>query len=196
MRVARYGLCDKDMNHYITDQGGEFEKIKEFFKKEISALRTGRANPALLDGILVEAYGTKSPLNTLANINVSDSSSVVIAPWDKSLLKAVEKAIVEADLGLGVVNEGEKIRVTVPSLNEENRKELVKKLNTKLEAVRIEIRRLRDDIKSKIEAAFTAKEVAEDDKFRYIKELDEAIAQRNEELKEIKDKKEKDIMTI
>jgi len=184
------------MNQYITDKGGDFEKVREFFKKEIASLRTGRANPAMLDGVTVEAYGTRSPLNTLANINVGDSSSVLISPWDKGLIKAVEKAIVEADLGLGVVNEGDKIRINIPSLTEENRKDLVKKLSAKLETSRVEIRKLRDDIKSKIEKDFEAKELSEDDKFRYIKELDEEITKKNEELKELKDKKEKEIMTI
>lgn len=159
-------------------------------------MRTGRANPAMLDGVTVEAYGVRSPLNTLANINVGDSSSVLVSPWDKGLVKAVEKAIVEADLGLGVVNEGDKIRINIPSLTEENRKDLVKKLSAKLETARVEIRKLRDDIKSKIEKDFEAKELAEDDKFRYIKELDEEISKKNEELKELKDKKEKEIMTI
>ena len=184
------------MNQYILEKGENFEKIKEFFKKEMASLRTGRANPAMLDGVTVEAYGSRSPINTLANINVSDASSVLITPWDKSILKAVEKAIVEADLGLGVVNEGDKIRINIPSLTEENRKDLVKKLSVKFEAARIEIRKLRDEIKTTIEKAFDDKEVSEDDKFRYIKELDEEVARRNDELKELKDKKEKDIMTI
>lgn len=184
------------MNQYVSQKQEEFEKIKDFFKKEIGTLRTGRANPAMLDGVSVEAYGARSPLNTLANINVGDATSVTVAPWDKSVIKDIEKAIVEADLGLGIVNEGDKIRLTVPSLTEENRKELVKKANTKLEMARIEIRKLRDDIKTAIEQAFEDKEIAEDDKFRYVKELDEIVTKRNEELKELKDKKEKEIMTI
>ena len=184
------------MNQYVDQKQEEFEKIKEYFKKDIGTLRTGRANPALLDGIVVEAYGAKNPLNTLANINVGDSTSVTVTPWDKSVIKDIEKAIVTADLGVGVVNEGDKIRISVPSLTEENRKELVKKLSTKMETGRIEIRKLRDDIKSAIERAFDDKEISEDDKFRYIKELDEIVTKRNEELKDLKDKKEKDIMTI
>jgi len=184
------------MNQYVAAKGGDFEKIKEFFKKELAGARTGRANPALLDNVTVEAYGSRSPLNALANINVGDSASLTINPWDKTLLKAVEKGVVEADLGVGVVNEGDKIRISVPRLTEENRRDLVKKISVKLEAARVEIRRLRDDIKSDIERAFADKEISEDDKFRYIKELDEAAAGRNEELKDLKDKKEKEIMTI
>ncbi len=184
------------MNQYVATKQEEFEKIKEFFKKDMASLRTGRANPAMLDGVTVEAYGAKSPINALGNIAVSDSSSVTISPWDKSVLKDIEKAIVLADLGVGVVNEGDKIRLTVPSLTEENRKDLVKKLSVKLESARVEVRRLRDDIKSKIEADFNDKVLSEDDKFRYIKELDETVVKRNEELKELKEKKETEIMTI
>ena len=162
----------------------------------MTSLRTGRANPGILDNVMVEAYGAKSPINTLGNIGVSDASSVTITPWDKSVIKDIEKAIVLADLGVGVVNEGDKIRLTVPSLTEENRKDLVKKLATKLEHARVEIRQLRDDIKSKIEADFDDKQLSEDDKFRYIKEMDETVVKRNEELKELKEKKEAEIMTI
>ena len=188
--------CVNYMNQYVTTRQEDFEKIKEFFKKDITSLRTGRANPAMLDGVLVEAYGAKSPLNTLGNIAVSDSSSVTITPWDKSVMKDIEKAIVLADLGVGVVNEGDKIRLTVPGLTEENRKELAKKLSTKLENARVEVRKLRDDIKTTIEKDFDDKELSEDDKFRYIKEMDETVVKRNEELKEIKEKKEAEIMTI
>jgi ribosome recycling factor len=101
-----------------------------------------------------------------------------------------------ADLGVGVVNEGDKIRLTVPMLTEENRKELVKKLNTKMEDARIVIRQLRDEVKQEIEAAFEDKTIAEDDKFRFVKELDESVNAYNEELKTKRDAKEKDIMTV
>jgi len=184
------------MNIYISAKLPAFEQLVEFFKKDIGSLRTGRINPAMLDNISVEAYGAKQPINAVGNINVSDNASLIISPWDKSVLKEVEKAIVSADLGFSVVNEGERIRVSLPPLTEENRKDLVKKLGTKFEQSRIEIRQVRDDIKASIESAFADKEIGEDDKFRFIKELEEEIAKQNENLKEIKDKKEKDIMTI
>ncbi|MFA5163073.1 MAG: ribosome recycling factor [Patescibacteria group bacterium] len=184
------------MNQYLNDKQADFAQALEFFKKEIATLRTGRANPAVLDSVQVEAYGVLNPLNAVGNISVSDARSIVIAPWDKTVLKAIEKAIIEADLGLGVVNEGDKIRLTVPALTEENRKELAKRLSEKMEKSRIVLRQAREEVKSKIEAAFGAKEISEDEKFRFIKELDEFAAKKNEELKEIKDRKEKDIMEI
>jgi ribosome recycling factor len=184
------------MNQYIQAKNSDFTKAIDFFKKEISHLRTGRANPNMLDGIQAEAYGARTPLNGLANINVSDGHSITVAPWDKSVLKDIEKAIVEADLGVGVINEGDKVRITIPVMTEENRRELVKKLNEKMEECRISFRQIRDEIKTDIEKAEKNKEISEDDRFRFIKELDDIVAKKNEEIKEIRDKKDAEIMTI
>jgi ribosome recycling factor len=184
------------MNQYINSQQGEFQKAIDFFKKEIASIRTGRANPGILEGIQVDAYGVKTPINGLANVSVQDSQSMIVAPWDKSVIKDIEKALVEADLGMGVVNEGDKIRLTVRKMTEETRKELVKKLNEKMEQARIGIRQAREETKEMIEAAEKDKEIGEDDKFRFIKDLDEEVAKRNDEVKAIRDKKETEIMTI
>lgn len=184
------------MSSFVQDNQEEFINVIEFFKRDIASLRTGRANPVMLDSVQVEAYGVMNPLNGVANVTVSDSRSFVITPWDRGVTKAVEKGIVEANLGLGVVNEGDKIRLTIPPLTEENRKELVKKLNERMEKARISLRQVREDVKSSIEEAFDAKEIAEDEKFRVEKELDEFIAKKNDELKDLRDKKEKDIMEI
>ncbi len=184
------------MNQFIQAKQTEFDKVIIFFRKAISSLRTGRANPDILEGIQVEAYGVKTPLNGLAAINVPDGQSLLISPWDKNVFKDIEKAIISADLGVGVINEGDKIRLTIPKMTEENRKELVKKLNGQMETVRISIRRVRDEIKETIEKAENNKEITEDDKFRFIKELDEEVSRKNDELKNIRDKKESEIMTI
>ncbi|OGF28066.1 ribosome recycling factor [Candidatus Falkowbacteria bacterium RIFOXYB2_FULL_34_18] len=184
------------MNQYIEAKKGEFEKTIEFFKKEIGSLRTGRANPNIFDAVVVSAYGVRTPLNGVAAINVADGQSITIAPWDKNIIKEIEKAIIEADLGVSVVNEGGQIRVTVPRMTEENRKDLVKKLNEKYEQARISFRQIRDEIKTKIEQEEKEKAVTEDEKFKYIKELDEEITKRNNEIKEIREKKEAEIMTI
>lgn len=184
------------MNKYIQAKQKDFSKTIEFFKKDIAGLRTGRANPGVFDGILVEAYGAKTLLVSLASISVPEARSILVTPWDKTIAKDIEKAIVAANLGINPVNEGDKIRLVVPQLTEENRKELLKKLNEKMEAARISLRQTRDEIKESIDQAFRNKEVSEDDKFRFFKELDEAVAGQNDELKKIKDKKEEEIMTI
>jgi len=184
------------MNQYIQSKQEEFNKAIDFFKKEITNLRTSRANPSMLESVQVEVYGAKTPLNGLASITVPEARSIVVTPWDKNIIKDIEKSIVSADLGISVVNEGEKLRLTVPQLTEENRRELVKKLNEKVEAARVAIRQVRDEIKNDIEQAEKNKEINEDDKFRFIKELDEEVRKKNDELKEIRDKKEEEIMTI
>ncbi len=184
------------MNQFIQEKKEEFDKALDFFKKDISNLRTGRANPALLESVQVPAYGVMNPVNAVGNITVSDAKSLIVAPWDKNIIKDLEKAIVEADLGVGVVNEGDKIRLNVPQMTEENRKELVKKLNEKMEQARITIRQVRDEVKEEIEKAEKEKEIAEDDKYKYLEELDEEVKKMNDQLKEIRDKKEEDIMTV
>lgn len=184
------------MNKFIQTKQSALISVIDFFKKDIANLRTGRANPAILDGILVESYGTKTPLNGLASISVPEARSIVIMPWDRNIMKEIEKAVVAANLGVSVINEGDKIRLTLPILTEENRRELVKKLNEKVEASRISLRQVRDEIKEAIELAFKNKEMSEDDKFRSFKELDEEINTRNDELKKIRDRKEEEIMTI
>ena len=184
------------MNEYLQNKQEKFKQAIEAFKADIASLRTGRANPALLDGVFVKAYGTKTPLNGLANITVSDARSMIVIPWDKNILKDIEKAIVEANLGVGVINEGDKIRLTIPVMTEEIRRNLVKKLNEKLEKARIAVRQAREEVKTAIVEAFENKEITEDDKFRFIKELDEEVSKYNDELKSIRDKKEEEIMKI
>jgi len=184
------------MNQFIQNQAVDLRRVMDFFKHEISTLRAGRANPAMLEGIVVDAYGAKTPLNGLANINVVEATSMTVTPWDKGVMKDIEKAIVEADLGLGVVNDGDKIRLNIPKMTEENRMDLVKKLNEKMEKSRISVRQVRDEIKTKIEKAMDEKEISEDDKFKFVQELDEEVKTINEKIKALRDSKESDIMTI
>lgn len=183
------------MNDYLDNKKEEFQSVIDFFKKDILNLRTGRANLGVLDAVKVKAYDTLNPINALANLSVMDNN-IIIAPWDKGVMKDIEKALLEADLGLGVVNEGDKLRLSVPSLTEENRKEIVKKLNEKLEKARISIRQSRDDVKEEIMEAEEKKEISEDERFRFIKDLEDYVLKLNEELKNLRDLKEKDIMEI
>lgn len=184
------------MNNFIEDKQEDFDKVMDFFKKDIANLRTGRANPSILEPVQVLAYGVMNPINAVGNISISDAKSITIAPWDKNIIKDIEKALIEADLGVGVVNEGDKIRLNVPQMTEENRRDLVKKLNDKMEHSKISIRQVRDDVKESIIKAEKDKEVSEDERFQYIEELDEEVRKINDQIKEIRDKKEEDIMTV
>jgi len=184
------------MNNYIQNREEDLIAAIDHFKKDIATLRTGRANPIIFDGVTVEAYGAFTPINGLANIAVSDSRSMVITPWDKSVSKDIEKALVAANLGVGIINEGDKIRVTIPAMTEENRKDLVKKTGEKMEKAKIAVRQIRDEIKTEIETGKENHDINEDIMFRYLKELEDEIAKRNEEIKDLRDKKEVEIMEI
>lgn len=184
------------MNPYLVAKKEDFYKAIEHFKRDISSLRTGRANTAALEGIMVEAYGAQTPLVGVANVSIANAQSIIVSPWDRNVIKDVEKAIVEANLGMGVVNEGDKIRLTVPAMTEENRKELVKRLNEKTEQAKVSVRQIREGIKQAIEKAEKDKAISEDDRFRFMEELETEVKRLNEELKTVREKKEKDIMTI
>ena len=174
----------------------KFVKAIEHFKQDIASLKTGRANPAFLDSVLVEAYGAKSPLNQVSSIAVPDARSIVIQPWDKNVLKDIEKGIVEADLGVNPINEGDKIRIVFPQMTEESRKEIVKILNQKAEQARIAVRVLRDEVKEEILAAEQNKEFGEDERYNLVEKMDQVVGEYNGQIKAIADAKENEIMTI
>jgi len=178
-------------NHLV-----DFNTAISHFKQEITTLKTGRANPQILDSIKVEAYSVKTPLNQLASISVPEPRSILIQPWDKSLLKEVEKAILEADLKLNPINEGDKIRINIPPLTEETRQEIVKLLNQKAEQARIALRQLRDKIKEAIMAAEKNNEFGEDERYSLIEELDKTTGRFNDQIKILAAEKEQEIMTV
>lgn len=184
------------MNSYLEQRQEEIQKAVDFFKKEITKLKVGRASSNMLEGIFVEAYGTRMPIQGVANINIQDSKNMTIEPWDKNLLKEVEKSITEAQLGVNINDDGNKIRLTLPEMTEENRKDMVKKLNEKQEQARISVRQVREEIKKEIEEAEKNKDITEDDKYDFIGELDKEVERINEEIQQIRDQKEEDIMTV
>lgn len=174
----------------------EFNKAIEHFKNDIASLKTGRANPALLDSVIVESYGAKTPLIQVASISVPEARNIIIQPWDRGLLKEVEKGLREANLDLSIANEGDKIRITIPQMTEEMRKEIVKKLNQKAEEARVSLRNIRDTVKEEILEAERNKEFGEDEKYGLLEDLDKRVGEYNEKIKQITEDKEKEIMTV
>lgn len=174
----------------------ELEKAISHLKSELIKVRTGRANIALVDNIIVEAYESKTPLAQIANITVPEVRTIVVQPWDKSIIKDIEKAIANSGLGAGVKNEGSILRIVLPQLTEEDRKKTVKILNEKLEQAKIVLRQIRDDVKDKIKDMENNKEISEDEKFRLIEELDLIIKEQNKEVEYIGKEKEKELMTV
>nr|WP_306803836.1 ribosome recycling factor [Providencia sp. PROV129] len=171
------------------------EKSLEAFKNQISKVRTGRASPSLLDGITVEYYGSATPLRQLANVTVEDSRTLAISVFDRSMSPAIEKAIMASDLGLNPSSAGTVIRVPLPPLTEERRKDLIKVVRGEAEQGRIAVRNVRRDANDKVKALLKDKEISEDDERRsqddiqkltdsYIKKVDESLAQKEAELME------------
>lgn len=174
----------------------EFVKAIEFLKSDVASLRTGRATPALVEDVSVEAYGVRQPLKHVASISVADAKTLNIVPWDKGLMKAVEDGIRASQLGINPVNDGKVIRLPLPDLTTERRQELIKVLHQKLENAKISIRKIREEIKTVVERAEEDKEVGEDEKFKQLDELEKIVKEFNEKIKQVGEEKEKEINTI
>jgi len=184
------------MNPIIQSYESKFGQFIQQLNEQLSRLRTGRANVSLVENLLVEAYGVRTPLKQLASINVPDTRTIVIQPWDKNIITDVEKAIQLSDIGINPINEGEIIRINIPSLTEERRKEIVRILHQRLENIRIAIRNLRDEIRRKIFDMELNKGITEDDKYLALEELDNIVDDYMREIKKIGDNKEEEIMTL
>ncbi|MDD2807747.1 MAG: ribosome recycling factor [Patescibacteria group bacterium] len=184
------------MEQIIDSHKPEFEKIIANLKEELSTLRVGRANPLMVENIMIEAYGSKMPLKQMASITVPDARNILIQPWDKAMSKDIEKGIIVAKIGINPVNEGSQIRLTVPPLTEESRKELTKSVGEKMEKSRIAIRQIRDKVKDEIIQQEKAKAISEDIRYNLQEKLDELVKSYNEIIKATGEKKEIEIMTL
>lgn len=184
------------MNPYLQTHDSEFRAALEHFKKELSHIRTGQANPELIDGVMVNAYGAMTPIKQLGSITVPEPKLIVIQPWDKSVLKDIEKGIIAAKLGFSPVNDGNVIRLPMPPMSEENRKDLVKIVKEKAEKARIGIRQLREKVKETINTAEKNKQMSEDDKFKYLKDLEKYTADQVKVIDEAAEGKSEQIMKI
>ena len=174
----------------------KMKQAVDHYHEELKKLRTGRANPVILDGVSVDYYGTPTPLKQLANITVADASMLVAQPFDTSQISAMERAIQAAGLGLNPSNDGKVIRIPIPALTEDRRKDLVKKAHDIAESSRNGIRQARRDGNDQLKKMQKDKEISEDDEHRGHDEMqklhDHYIAQVNESL----EAKEKDILTV
>lgn len=172
------------------------DKILGHLKFEISSIRTGRATPALVEDLEVDYYGTKTPLNALASISAPEPRQLIIQPWDKNAIQPIEKAIQGSSLGLNSVTDRESIRLSVPSLTQERRKELVRALGRHLEDARIQVRREREGILREIDALEKAKEISENEKFRQKNEIQKIADELNKKIGGMGAVKEKEIMNV
>lgn len=184
------------MSDVILEMAEKMEKSVEAFKVELSKVRTGRASLAILDGINVDAYGSSMPLNQVGTVTIPESRLIAIQPWDPQMLPAIEKAILKSDIGLNPANDGKIIRLNIPMLTEERRKELVKQVKKIAEDFRVAIRNVRRDAIETLKKQKKDKEISEDDLFKlqdeaqsetdaHIKLIDDATAQKEKEVMEV-----------
>ena len=172
------------------------EDALEAVRREFATVRTGKATPALLDSVKVEAYGSKMPLNQLATLNTPDSSMIVVQPFDKSLLGDIEKGIMMSDLGLNPMNDGNVIRVPIPPLNEERRREFVKILHKMAEEGRISLRHARRTVREQIHDLIKNHEIGEDEGRRREDQLEKLTNDYSNRIEALLKAKEEEVMAI
>ena len=168
----------------------------EHLKSEIASLRTGRATPALVEDLEVDYYGSKTPLKALAAISNPEPRTLVIQPWDKGAMQLIEKAIQASPLGINPIADRDVIRLSIPPLTQERRKELVKLLGRYIEDARISVRKEREDALRVIDNQFKAKEISEDARFRQRSEIQKIVDEINKKIEDIATVKEKEIMAV
>ncbi len=174
----------------------DIAKAHEALKRDLAKIRAGRANPDILDSVRVDYYGSPTPLKQLASISVPEARLIVLKPFDRSQMQVIEKAIMETQLGLNPSNDGEIIRIPMPPLTEERRKELVKLARKSGEDSKVAIRKARHDAKDMIDSLQKEGEVGEDDAVRAKKELEEIVKTGTTRVDEIVSKKEADILEV
>lgn len=172
------------------------EKAVDDFRKDIATIRTGRANASLLDHVRVDYHGTPMPVNQLGTMTIPDPSMIMIAPWDPSAVPLIDKAIRTSDLGLNPTNDGKVVRVPIPALTEERRKDLVKLLHKVLENHRTAVRNIRRDMKEAIEKLEKDKKISEDEKKRALTELENVSHAETKKIEDLSAAKEKEVMQI
>ncbi|MBU0680294.1 MAG: ribosome recycling factor [Proteobacteria bacterium] len=180
----------------LSEMASKMAKSMEAFRNDLSKIRTGRASLSLFDGVKVDSYGSQMPLNQVATLTIPESRMIVIQPWDPQLLPAIEKAILKSNLGLTPASDGKIIRISVPQLTEERRKDLVKQVKKTCEDFRINIRNCRRDTLDHFKKMKKDKEISEDDLFKY---SDEAQKETDRFIKQIDDAlidKEKEVMEV
>jgi ribosome recycling factor len=180
----------------LEEARANMQKTIDFLRGEIGQIRTGRATPALLENVLVEVYGSKMKIVELGQISAPDPKQLLISPWDKTIIGDVVKGIQNANLGLNPIAEEEAIRIHIPPLTEERRKEFIKILHQKLEMARVSVRSIRHESMSQLKRQKEAGEIGEDEEKRLEKQLQESVEEFIEEVEVLGEHKEKELMEI
>jgi len=184
------------MQEYKKKANEKMNQTIEVFKKELASFRTGRASLGILDGIKVDYYGTLTPLNQVATLGIPDPRVITIQPWEQKMIGEIERAIMKSDLGLTPVNDGKTIKLSIPPLTEERRKQLVKVVRKKAEEARVAIRNIRRDIIEEIKKGEKDKKFSEDESRRMQEEIQKITNSFIEKIDQILQQKEKEIMEV
>ncbi|NIQ02796.1 MAG: ribosome recycling factor [Nitrospinaceae bacterium] len=168
----------------------------DHLRDDLGRLRTGRASLGILEGVNVEYYGTPTPLNQVATLGVPDSKTITIQPWDTSILKDIEKALLSSDLGLTPNNDGKMLRLTIPPMTQERRQQLVKVVKKNAEDCRVAIRNVRRDINDKIKSLEKKHEISEDDSRKHLDRIQKITDKHIQEVDQIAQAKEKDVLEV
>lgn len=184
------------MEEMIKELERKMKTSIEVLKQDFQKVRTGRANPAILDNVTVEYYGTMTPINQVGNISVPDPQMITISPWEKKMLKEIEKAIQKADLGLTPQNDGNIVRIPIPPLTEERRKEMVKQIRKMGENAKIPIRNVRREGNDQLKKAEKDKEISQDDLKQQMERVQELTDKYTDQVDELMDEKEKELMAV
>jgi ribosome recycling factor len=180
----------------ILEAEERFQKTTDVYRSDLASIRAGRANPHVLDKIRVDYYGELSPLNQVGNIAVQDGQCLVISPWDKSLLKVIEKAIQVSDIGINPTNDGNVVRLVFPTLTEERRKEIVKQVKKMSEESKVALRNIRRDCLDSLKKMNKAKEMTDDEYAGYEADVEKSVTKAIELVEKVTAEKEKEILTV
>ena len=180
----------------LADAEQRMKKAMEALHRDLNTIRTGRASPSLLDRITIDYYGTPTPLNQVAGISVPEARLLVIQPWDRGTIGLIEKAILKSDLGLNPNNDGQVIRIGIPTLTEERRKQLVKVVHNHVEESKVAVRNIRRDAMTQVRELMTEKMISEDDERRGEHQLDELTKRFTDEADKIGKAKEHEVMEV
>src|SRR6056297_1377962 len=184
-----------EIEKVIKDTKSRMKKTIDHLADELARIRAGKANPRILDGVYVDYYGASTPLYQLANIGTPDAKTITVQPWDKNALKEIEKAIMDSNLSLNPQNDGEIIRINIPPLTEERRKELVKQVHSEAESARVSIRSVRREAKEQLKK-MKNEGVPEDETDRGEEEIQKLTDEFGKKVDEIMKEKEEEIMTV
>lgn len=189
--------ADMEMITMILEENKErLEKTVSVLKNEYISIRAGRANPHVLDKVQVDYYGQLTPINQVGNLAVQEGRCLVVTPWDKSMLKGIEKAILAANVGLTPTNDGTVIRLVFPELTEERRKELAKQVKKMAEESKVAVRNIRRDTLDTLKKMNKNKEVTDDEYANFEKDVDKEVTKSIESIEKLAAEKEKDVMTV